>query len=209
MSMKKAFFSALAILTINQSAHSTTMSLAAGTAPSFGVFESTNTSLVANGSLIRTGYLATANDPTSFVEFGTGQVRTVGIGVNARPGRIAGSVTPTLADESLHNSFNNKTIYLWVYSTAGANLTADQGLFATNKAFPQNDTQGVGDDVTVISNTDIVGVLAAPGFSAPQILAQAGDANSPTHFVLGSVPEPSSTLFLSALFGAFIYRRRR
>src|SRR6186997_101869 len=106
------------------------------------VFDSTNTFKVPNGSLVRVGMILNTTDPAgSFVEFGTGVVRSAGIGATAMPGKITGSVTPSGA-ESTHGVFNNRTIYLWVYNTPAQAGATEQGIFGTSRVFPVSDMAG-------------------------------------------------------------------
>jgi len=172
------------------------------------VFDSTNTLVVPNGSLVRVGTISNESDPNAtFVEFGTSALASAGANpATARPGKLVGDATPSLA-EANHTQFNGQTIYLWIYNAPTAGAATQQGIFKTNLVFPNNDTGGFGDSIIVTSATDITSVVAAPGYSAPQILA--GDANDSKHFVLGAVPEPTASLL--ALLGvvAIGVRRRR
>ena len=156
------------------------------------VFDSTNTFKVANGSLVRVGMILNTADPAgSFVEFGTGMVRTAGIGSGARPGKITGSVIPSGA-ESTHGAFNNRPVYLWIYNSPGEAGATEQGIFGTSRVFPANDLVGFEDSLTITSNTEILTTHPISGFVTAQILP--GDAEDSKHFVLGgSIAPPADS----------------
>jgi hypothetical protein len=167
-------------------------------------FLADGTTLAGTGNLIRVGMISNLADPVgSFVEFGTGATRTI---ITATS-KITGSVTSPLA-ESQHTQFDNKTLYIWVYNSPNALTASQQGIFASNKAFPVNDVAGVGDDVLVTSATDFVGVVEIPGWVPAQIVT--GDAANNPKFVLGGViPEPTSTTLSGLVALGFLARRKR
>jgi hypothetical protein len=204
--MKKVLL--LTALMLPLTAGATTMSLSSpATGP--GVFASDATTLVPNGSIIRIGTVSNVADPVaSFVEFGTGSVRSVGIGATAKPGKVAGSVTPT-ESESAHDKFNNQKIFVWLYNGTSSLTSSQQGLFSTSVNFPLNDgPTGLNDNVTLVSATDITGVVSIPGWIDAQILP--GDANNSKKFVLGGViPEPTSTTLSGLVALGFLARRTR
>jgi hypothetical protein len=205
--MKKTILALLASLTV--AANASTVSLS--NSPSGpAAFLPGNTTKVTNGSLVRVGMIGNLADPMgTFVEFGTSVIRNAGVGGSAVPGKVVGSVTATGA-ESTHDQFNNQTVYLWIYSTATASSTADQGIFATTRTFPANDVAGVGDDTTVLVGTEVLSVVNLPAemYTAAQILP--GDAVDSKHFVLGAfIPEPTtSSIFVLGALGLLLRRRR-
>ena len=150
-----------------------------------GVFQPGGTTLVANGSLIRVGTVTDLSDPAgSFVEFGTGMVRSAGVGASANPGKVVGSVAHT-ESETEHDKFNNARVYLWVYNSVGSATATAQGIFSTEARFPVNDGPfGLSDYFWVYSGDEITGTVAMAGWDQAQILP--GDAVNSLRLVLGS-----------------------
>ena len=149
------------------------------------VFQPGGTTLVSNGSLIRVGTITNLADPVgSFVEMGVGQVRSVGGGLTARPGKVVGSVVLT-ESETEHDRFNNARVYLWVYNSVGSATATAQGIFSTEARFPVNDGPfGLSDYFWVYSGDEITGTVAMAGWDQAQILP--GDAVNSLRLVLGS-----------------------
>jgi hypothetical protein len=180
-----------------------------------GVFQPGGTTLVANGSLIRVGIVTVLSDPAgSFVEFGTGMVRSAGVGATANPGKVVGSVALT-ESESEHDKFNNERVYLWVYNSTGSATATAQGIFSTEARFPENDGPfGLSDYFWLYSGTEITGTVAMAGWEEAQILP--GDAVNSLRLVLGAVdlggtvPEVGvSGLVVLGGMGMGLMRRRR
>ncbi len=207
-------FLLLACLALPVSVGATTVSLSS--LPSGpGVFQPGGTTLVANGSMIRVGMITDLADPFgSFVEIGTGQVRTAGVGALARPGKLVGSVVLT-ESEAEHDKFNNARVYLWVYNSVGSATATAQGIFSTEARFPVNDgLTGFGDYLIVSSTTQITGTVAMAGWDEAQILP--GDSVNSLRLVLGAedlggtVPEVGvSGLVVLGGMGMGLRRRRR
>jgi hypothetical protein len=203
-----------ACLVLPISAVATTVSLS-NTIWGPAVFQPGGTTLVANGSKIRVGMITDLTDPVgSFVEMGVGQVRSVGLGVTARPGKVVGSVVLT-ESEVEHDKFNNARVYLWVYNSVGSATATAQGIFATGARFPVNDgLTGFGDYLIVSATTEITGTVAVAEWEEAQILP--GDAVNSLRLVLGAadvggaVPEVGvSGLVVLGGMGMGLRRRRR
>ena len=204
--MKKILL--IAALTMPLSLKATTVSLSS-TATGPAVFQTDATTLVPNGSVIRIGSISNLADPIgSFVELGTGAVRSVGLGASAKPGKVAGSVTATEA-ETAHDKFNGAAVYVWLYNGTSPLVSSAQGLFSTTATFPVNDGPlGLNDGLTLASATQITGTVAIPGWNTASI--QPGDATNSSKFVLGGVvPEPTTTTFSGLVAVAFRARRKR
>jgi len=202
--MKKILL--IATLTMPLSLKATTVSLSS-TSAGPGVFQTDATTLVPNGSVIRIGTITNLANPIgSFVEFGTGAVRSVGVGGSARPGKVAGSVTAT-EPETAHDKFNGAAVYVWLYNGTSPLTSSAQGLFSTTAVFPANDGPlGLNDSLTLASGTQITGTVAIPGWGTAAILP--GDATNSLKFVL-AVPEPTTTTFSGLVALAFMARRKR
>jgi len=199
--MKKLILLAAALLPL--AAQASTVSLST-TRFGAGLFLADGTTVAGTGMLIRVGTLSHLADPIgSFVEFGAGATRTI----ISTPSKITGSVTSALP-EADHTQFNGKSIYIWAYNSGTALTASQQAIFASTKAFPVNDVNGVGDDVTVFSAADFTGAVTIPGWNPGSIVA--GDAVHTPKFVLGTVvPEPTTTTFSGLAALAFIARRKR
>ena len=204
--MKKTILALLACLTVSASA--TTVSLS-NTIGGPAVFNSTNTAKVVNGSLVRIGSISNLADAAaSFVEFGTNTIKSIGIGANARPGKLVGSVTSTAPESgNAHTAFNGQTVYVWIYNAAAAAGSTEQGIFATTRVFPNHDPAGVGDDLTIDVANEILTTVPLAGFTPALIVP--GDATDSKHFVLGAVPEPATTSILGLSMIGLLLRRRR
>ena len=174
----------IACLGLPVSLRATTVSLS-NTIWGPAVFQPGGTTLVSNGSLIRVGTITNLADPVgSFVEMGVGQVRSVGGGLTARPGKVVGSVVLT-QPETEHDRFNNARVYLWVYNSVGSATATAQGIFSTEARFPVNDgPNGFGDYLFVSVTTEITGTVAMAGWDEAQILP--GDAVNSLRLVLGA-----------------------
>jgi len=177
----------IACLAFPVSLRATTVSLS-NTIWGPAVFQPGGTTLVSNGSLIRVGMITDLTDPVgSFVEMGVGQVRSVGFGLTARPGKVVGSVALT-ESEAEHDKFNNARVYFWLHNSAGSATATAQGIFATEARFPVNDgLTGFSDYLIISVTTEITGTVAIPGWDEAQILP--GDAVNSMRLVLGAVPE--------------------
>jgi hypothetical protein len=199
--MKKLILLAAALLPI--AAQASTVSLST-TRFGAGLFLADGTTVAGTGMLIRVGTISNLADPVgSFVEFGAGATRTI----ISTTSKITGSVTSALP-EADHTQFNGRSIYIWAYNSGTALTASQQAIFASTKAFPVNDVNGVGDDVTVFSAADFTGAVTIPGWNPGSIVA--GDAVHTPKFVLGTVvPEPTTTTFSGLAALAFIARRKR
>ena len=214
MHMKSLTIAALSALALAPFAGATNITLSSSSAgPS--VFLSNGSSLVPNGSHIRVGTLTTPGDHTTFIDFGTATVRSAGFGGSAQPSKVTGEVVngPT-AD----TSFNNLPIYIWVYNAtegalpaAGAARNAvDQGLFQSSVSFPVNDDAGVGDDIQVRSSTFLTLTPVDLPFQQVQASVAPSDGNDVGgRFVLGAIPEPSTSLLAAGALLMVVNRRRR
>src|SRR5687767_5597474 len=136
--MKKLLLSFLA-LSASLAGASTVILSSQATGPS--VYGSDG-ALVANGGLIRIGYLGTAGNLNSFVEFGTSTIKSAGVLTSARPSKVTGSVTNTNG-EGDDASFNNRDVYVWIYNGTTAAGSLMNGLFrAVGFTFPVDDPGG-------------------------------------------------------------------
>jgi hypothetical protein len=212
--MKKSIL-ALVFVALVPAVQATTVTLSsAASGPS--VFRTGGTALVPNGSVILVGTLTTPNDASTFIEFGTSTVKSVGLGTGT-PGKVAGSVTNiTEADDA---PFNNLPVYIWVYNAATLPATAaernqiEQGLFRSDTfTFPANDPGGLGDAVTPLATS----FLTPVNLSFQQIQATVnmqgdnGTGNATGgRFVLGAIPEPSVSLLAMGAAMMVGLRRRR
>jgi hypothetical protein len=171
--------------------------------------------LVPNGGLIRVGYLATPNTPSSFVEFGTSTVKNSGVGTSIRPSKVNGSVNNvTEADDA---AFNGKDVYVWIYNAATEGASTQSGLFhAVATVFPNDDPAGVGDTVSVLA-TSLTEYINDPKYNVAggvqgrfdaAAAANADGSGTGRLYLGGIVPEPSS-MGLLALAGLALIRRRR
>ncbi len=199
--MKKVILFALLALPI--AAQASTVSISTNRTGA-GLFLSGGTTVAGNGMLLRIGSISNLADPIgSFVEFGTSATRSI----ITTTSKITGPVATSLPEAS-HDQFNGRTIYIWAYNSGTALTASQQAIFSSTKAFPANDVNGVGDDVTVVSATDLTGVVEIPGWNPGVILPGVGD-HTP-RFALGTVvPEPTTTTFSGLAALAFIARRKR
>lgn len=204
--MKKLILSILATFTTWAGASTVSLSSSA-TGPT--AYNNANTSIIANGSLIRIGRLSEPGNPNSFVEFGTSTIKNGGIGPSARPGKVNGSIVNT-GGETDDAPFNNANVFVWIYNNTTAALSSESGLFqAVGLQFPVDDPAGVGDALTITA-TSLTVYVPNSAFPSQGRVDPTNDTNGNTRLVLAGVgiPEPSSVGLL-ALLGLVSLRRRR
>jgi hypothetical protein len=203
--MKKLILSILA--TFTTLAGASTVSLSSN-AVGPTAYNNANTSIIANGSLIRIGRLSEPGVASSFVEFGTSTIKNGGIGPTARPGKVNGSVVNT-GGESDDAAFNNANVFVWIYNAPDAGSSTESGLFqAVGLTFPVDDPAGVGDSLSITA-TNLTVYVTNPAFQAQGRVDPTSDANGNTRLVLAAnIPEPTSVGLL-ALLGLASLRRRR
>lgn len=148
------------------------------------VFDSSNSSKVPNGSLVRVGYVENPVEPTSsFVEIGTSTIKNAGFGPQAIPGKLAGSVVLNWGAD--YPNFSGRQIYVWVGNSATWASASQQGLYRTNLTFPaSSDT-----NLIIEPAINFVASHAIPGLGTGTIVV--GDATDLLHIVLAS-PLPES-----------------
>jgi len=210
--MKKLLLSILAASASWASATSVLLS-SAPTGPT--VFGVDHASMIPNGGLIRIGFLATANDVNSFVEFGTSTIKSAGPGAAAKPSKVAGTVNNVTENDDAQ--FNGKDVYVWIYNAATAAASTQSGLFhAVGTVFPPDDPAGVGDAVNV-NATSLTEYINDPKWNVAggrqgsfdgAAIANADGTGVGRIYLGGIVPEPSS-MGLLALAGLALARRRR
>ncbi len=213
--MKKhlAALALAALFTTTQSQAVVTITLTGNpnTGPAFFVSADAGSPVVLDGSLIRIGTFETAPDAgdsfanyaSSFREFGR---TTMGNATNVNTGHVVRQNIPggdaASGSPDPDSFFIGKTIYIWVYSTPGAQDDVSQGVYATTAVFADQPT-AVSTSMTTYSQA--FGVL--PGGTPASVVL---NGTSVTRFNLSAplIPEPA-TGALALLAAIALGRRRR
>lgn len=182
--------------------------------PNSGSFfvTSNNTTRVADGSLVRIGTFETAPDPNSTFEQLAAQFTefaTTTIGHSAAAGANKGMINRTNIVDGPNQPgdsfFAGKQVYIWVYNSATADATADQGIFTSTDAAWRFAASA--DDPPVSLSTSLINTAIGVGLTAPGI-NPAADGVAQNYRLAAVVPEVSSSA-LAMLGIALIGARRR
>jgi len=212
--MKKILLS-ISALVLAGSAQAATINWANGTGRGHAFVLGDGVTRVPTGSLVRVGFLSTANDASSFVEFGTTTMGDPGGGVVG--GHIPGAGKSITTDTT---NFANRQLYIWVYNAATAAAATQSELFTSTAWLTPADfntpvaTFNITLGQTAAPTVPVSRLSAAADTDAGQyrigsITIGAGTNDFASIYQLGTIPEPSTSLMASLVAFGLLARRRR
>ena len=196
-----------------------TINMDTNTTKGMKIVDPDDASRLADGSLVRWGTMVGGVSALNFVQFATTTI--VSVGTTSPTNAIFGFLRTPITFGVVQPTLANQQVYMWVYDTATALATSDQGLFtSTGWVIPSafsNDTTAtynlaLGNTASipgvVITTLSIANVSAASVVTGDVALTAAPNSVGYIYTLGNAVPEPSAAL-LGAVGVLGLLRRRR